>query len=97
MPTDLRSAATPTEVIAAWIPHDARWHAQARVAARKGADPLRRYVTGLVVHHKDGEASLSDEFDLRSLAAVVDDLGEGGLFQVRWDDIRTALLVPDGR
>ncbi|GHC80011.1 hypothetical protein GCM10007079_18670 [Nocardiopsis terrae] len=95
MPTELRNAPTPTEVIAAWIPHDARWNAQARQAARAGVEALRRYVTGLITHHRDGGLLVDDDFDLRSIAAVVEDLEEGGLFRVRWDQAQDALLVPD--
>lgn len=94
MPTDY--VPTPTEVIAAWIPHDARWHQQARAAARLGVTPLRQYVTGLVADYRDGNTELTDEFDRRSIDAVIEDLEEGGGVRlVRWDTVQDAMLVPD--
>lgn len=87
---------TPTEVIDAWIPHDARWHSQARAAARLGPDALRRYVTGLVCDYRDGTTPLTTEYDLRSLGAVAEDLADGGgISRVCWDVVRESLLVPD--
>lgn len=87
---------TPTEVIAAWIPHDARWHTQARTAARRGLTPLRQYVTGLVQDYRDGDQELTDPFDRRSIDAVAEDLELGGGFRlVRWDEVHDAMLVPD--
>lgn len=87
---------TPTEVIDAWIPHDARWHHQARAAARLGPDALRHYVTGLVENHRDGTTPLITDYDRRSLAAVAEDLTKGGgLDQVAWGVVRESLLVPD--
>lgn len=85
---------SPTDVISAWIPHDARWHEAARSAAIAGEAPLRRYVTGLVQHRADNGTPLADEFDLRSIGAVVEDLGIGGLSGVDWRRVRNALLVP---
>lgn len=87
---------TPTEVIAAWIPHDARWHEQARAAARLGVSPLRQYVAGLVQDYRDGDHELTDEFDRRTIDAVVEDLNlDGGIRFVRWDEVHDAMLVPD--
>ena len=85
---------TPTEVVASWIPHDARWHEAARAAAAAGSDELRRYVTGLVHEQRDGDRELGDEFDLRSIGAVVEDMGVGGLAAVEWNKVRDALLLP---
>lgn len=64
----------PTEVITGWIPHDARWHTRARSAAQNGLEPLRRYVTDLVSGHRDDGTEITDESDLRSIRAVVEDL-----------------------
>jgi len=87
---------TPTEVIEAWIPHDARWHHQARAAARIGPDALRRYVTGLVCDYRDGDILLTTDYDRRSLGAVSSDLADGGgIGRVCWDVVRESLLVPD--
>ncbi|GAA1466513.1 hypothetical protein NE857_07495 [Nocardiopsis exhalans] len=87
---------TATEVIAAWIPHDARWEQQARAAARLGTTPLREYVTGLIADYRDGDQELTDEFDRQSIDAVVQDLNEGaGMRFVRWDAVHDAMLVPD--
>ncbi|WP_017616465.1 hypothetical protein [Nocardiopsis salina] len=86
----------PTEVITGWIPHDARWHTPARTAAQNGLDPLRRYVTELVLHHRDGGAALTDEGDVRSIDAVVEDLGALGLTGVDWCRVRDSLLLPAG-
>ena len=88
------NASTPTEVISAWIPHDARWHEQARVAAVVGEAPLCEYVTGLVVHRRNGETPLTTEYDLRTIAAVREDLGPGLLTPVDWYQVRSALLPP---
>jgi hypothetical protein len=85
---------SPTDVIASWIPHDARWHEQARASAVTSTDAVREYVTGLVTHHRDGDQPLDDEFDLRSIAAVVEDLGVHGLGDVHWTVVRDALLIP---
>jgi hypothetical protein len=86
---------TPTEVIASWIPHDARWSRQARAAALEGVTDLRRYVTGLVSEHCDGATELTDEFDRRTIDAIVEDLRTGGgLSRVRWDSVQDAMLIP---
>lgn len=85
---------TPTEVIAAWIPHDARWHDDARTAATQGQDPLRHFVTALVRDHTVKNAVMVDEFDIRSIAAVREDLGAGGLDDVDWRHVQDALLRP---
>lgn len=84
----------PTEVITGWIPHDARWHTRARFAAQNGLDPLRRYVTDLVSGHRDGGAEITDESDLRSIRAVMEDLGALGLSGVDWRRVRDALMLP---
>jgi|SRR5690554_648777 len=85
---------TPTEVIASWIPHDARWHRQARTAAVVGESALRRYVSGLVDHYRDGETPLTTDYDLRSIAAVREDLGPYLLAPVDWRRVQDALLLP---
>lgn len=84
----------PTEVITGWIPHDARWHTRARCAAQDGLDPLRRYVTELVADHRDGGTEVTDEEELRSIRAVMEDLGALGLSGVDWRRVRDALLLP---
>lgn len=96
MATSHEYVPTPTEVIASWIPHDARWNKQARAAARGGVTDLRRYVTGLVSDHCDGTDELTDEFDRRTIDAIVEDvrLG-GGLGRVRWDSVQDAMLIPE--
>ncbi|MEE2040965.1 hypothetical protein Q8791_27460 [Nocardiopsis sp. CT-R113] len=85
---------SPTEVISAWIPHDSRWHESARSAAITGEEQLRRYVTGLLIHRRDGDRPLVDEYDLFSIGAVVEDLGVNGLMGVDWRFVRDAILVP---
>ncbi|MFW6640074.1 hypothetical protein [Nocardiopsis algeriensis] len=85
---------TPTEVVASWIPHDARWHEAARSAAAIGVDTVRRYVCGLILDHRDGDRELTDEYDLRSIEALTEDLGAGGLAAVEWSRVRDALLLP---
>lgn len=90
-------APTPTEVIASWIPHDSRWHAQARAAAREGTEPLRRYVTVLVDEQHDDQEPVTDPYDLASLGAVVEDLGMSGLDGVSWHLVREALILTDHR
>ncbi|MBR8741102.1 hypothetical protein [Nocardiopsis sp. MG754419] len=84
----------PTEVIEAWIPHDARWHSRAREQAGRGSEHLRVYVTELVRDHRDGTSPVSDDFDLRTLKAVVEDLGAGGLGDVDWRRVARALSHP---
>lgn len=84
----------PTEVITGWIPHDARWHTRARSAAQAGLDPLRCYVTELVSDHRDGGIEVTDEEDLRSIRAVMEDLGGLGLSGVDWRRVRDALMLP---
>ncbi|MET9712963.1 hypothetical protein ACFW3Z_16255 [Nocardiopsis alba] len=87
---------SPTEVIEAWIPHDSRWHAQARSAARAGVSPLRAYVMGLVRDHRDGHIPITDDYDLASLGAVSEDLSDGGgAHRILWDRVQNALLLPD--
>ena len=86
----------PTEVIACWIPHDARWHAQARRAAHEGLYPLRTYVTALVLNHRDGGRQVVDEYDLATLRTVLDDLSDlpwGDLDHVEWSEVQRALLT----
>lgn len=84
----------PTEVIEAWIPHDARWQTQAREHARHGSEHLRVYVTELVRDHRDGTRPISDDFDLRTLKAVVEDLQSSGLSDVDWRRVAQALTHP---
>ncbi|WP_435109908.1 hypothetical protein [Nocardiopsis synnemataformans] len=85
---------SPTEVLASWLPHDARWHEAARSAAITSTEAVRRYATGLVVDHRDGDRQLDTEYDLRSIAAVREDLGHRTLDDVNWRVVRDALLVP---
>jgi hypothetical protein len=85
---------SPTEVIAAWIPHDARWHLSARSAAITGEEQVRRYVVGLVRDHRDSGRQIDDPFDLASIAAVAGDLGYAGLDGVDWRRVQDALLMP---
>ncbi|WP_017590270.1 hypothetical protein [Nocardiopsis ganjiahuensis] len=87
----------PTEVIAAWIPHDARWHSQARKCAHQGWEHLRGYVVGLVRDHRDGTVPVTDDEDLRTLKAVVEDLRSDGLGDVDWRQVALALTRPGGR
>jgi len=84
--------AEPTEVIASWIPHDARWADQARAAALEGPTQVREYVTGLVVHRRNGGTALTSDFDLATLGAVVEDLGIEGLSAVTWTQVQRALI-----
>lgn len=84
----------PTEVIEAWLPHDARWHAQAREQALRGQEYLRIYVTGLVRDHRDGSAPITDGYDLLTLESVVEDLRPGGLSDVDWRRVVQALIQP---
>ena len=84
----------PTEVIEAWIPHDARWHAQARKQALRGQEYLRLYVTGLVRDHRDGAVPITDDYDLRTLKSVVEDLRSEGLCDVDWRRVVHALTHP---
>lgn len=84
----------PTEVIEAWIPHDARWYAQAREQARRGPDHLRVYVTELVRDHRDGSTPITEDYDLRTLKSVMEDLRPGGLGDVDWRRVTHALTRP---
>lgn len=84
----------PTEVIEAWLPHDARWHTQAREQARRGPDQLRVYVTELVRDHRDGSVPITDDYDLRTLKSVKGDLRTGGLGDVDWRRVTHALTRP---
>lgn len=87
-------AADPTEVIASWIPHDARRQPRVRAAGREGIRALREYVTGLVLDYRDGDTPLTDEYDRATLKTVHEDLheGPGSLADVNWSKVHRALL-----
>lgn len=88
------SALTPTEVIAAWIPHDARFRESAARHARDdhSGRRLHRYVDGLVNRDNDDGSPLSEE-DLRTMAAVREDLDRRSLASVDWRVVRERLVA----
>lgn len=84
---------SPTEVIAAWIPHDARFRASAVRHARRdpGGRRLHTYVDGLVNRGNDAGRPL-DEDALRTMAAVREDLERRSLASVDWRVVRERLI-----
>lgn len=88
------SSLTPTEVIAAWLPHDARFRKSAARHARE--DPsgrrLHRYVDGLINRDNDDGSPLCEE-GLRTMAAVREDLDRRPLASVDWRVVRERLVA----
>ncbi|GHC90585.1 hypothetical protein GCM10007079_36980 [Nocardiopsis terrae] len=89
------AAPSPTEVITAWIPHDARFRDSAVRHALRDASGRRLhvYVDSLVNQDNDDGRPLSD-YDLRTMAAVREDLDRRSLTSVDWRAVREK-LVPD--
>ncbi len=86
-------APSPTEVIAAWIPHDARFREHAlRHALRDSSGRwLHAYVDNLLNRGRDDDTPL-DENALRTTAAVRDDLDRRPLASVDWRTVRERLV-----
>lgn len=86
-------APSPTEVISAWIPHDARFRESALLHARRDTSGRRLhvYVDGLVNRANDDGSPLS-EYDLRTMAAVREDLDRRPLASVDWRTVRERLV-----
>lgn len=86
-------APSPTEVVSAWIPYDARFRESAvRHALRDTSGRrLHVYVDGLVNRGNDDGRPL-DEFDLRTMAAVRADLDRRSLASVDWRTVRERLV-----
>ena len=86
-------APSPTEVISAWIPHDARFRESAlRHALRDTTGRrLHLYVDSLVNRNNDDGRPLS-EYDLRTMAAVREDLDRRPLASVDWRTVREKLV-----
>ncbi|WP_047870732.1 hypothetical protein [Nocardiopsis sp. RV163] len=85
---------SPTEVVISWIPHDARFRDRAvRHALR---DPsgrlLHAYVENLVNRDNDDGRPL-DEYDLRTMGAVREDLDRRSLASVDWRRVRDKLVA----
>ena len=85
---------TPTEVIAAWIPHDARFRERAARYARSDFSGRRLYVyvDGLVNRGNDDGDPLAED-DLRTMAAVREDLEKRSLASVDWRTVRERLIT----
>jgi hypothetical protein len=84
---------SPTEVIISWIPHDARFRDS---AVRHALDDhsgqrLFVYVDNLVNRDNDDGRAL-DEFDLRTMGAVREDLDRRELGSVDWRRVRAKLV-----
>ena len=86
-------APSPTEVIAAWIPHDARFreHALRHALRDTSGRWLHVYVDSLVNGDLDDGRPL-DEFGLRTTAAVREDLDRRSLASVDWRTVREKLV-----
>lgn len=84
---------SPTEVVINWIPHDARF----RDGAVRHAlgDPTGRglylYVHNLV-HRDNDDGCALDEFGLRTMGAVREDLNRRSLASVDWRRVRDKLV-----
>ncbi|MFV2194883.1 hypothetical protein [Nocardiopsis sp. LOL_012] len=84
---------SPTEVVISWLPHDARF--RERAVRHALADPTGRslsaYVHALVDRSSDDGRPLS-EYDLRTMAAVRQDLDHRPLAAVDWRRVREKLV-----
>ncbi|WP_028649815.1 hypothetical protein [Nocardiopsis sp. CNT312] len=84
---------SPTEVVISWLPHDARF--RERAVRHALADPAGRslsaYVHGLVDRSSDDGRPLS-AYDLRTMAAVRQDLDHRPLSAVDWRRVREKLV-----
>ncbi|WP_017583419.1 hypothetical protein [Nocardiopsis valliformis] len=84
---------SPTEVISSWIPHDARFRESALRHALRDTSGRRLhvYVDSLVNRANDDGSPLS-EYDLRTMAAVREDLDRRPLTSVDWRTVRARLV-----
>lgn len=84
---------SPTEVVINWIPHDARFRESAVRHAL--GDPTGRelylYVHNLVRRDNDDGRAL-DDFGLRTMGAVREDLDRRSLASVDWRRVRDKLV-----
>lgn len=84
---------SPTEIVISWIPHDARFrHRAVRHALRDaGGRFLYAYVDNLVNQDNDDGRPL-DDYDLRTMDAVREDLNRRSLASVDWRQVRDKLV-----
>jgi hypothetical protein len=84
---------SPTEVVISWIPHDARFRDRAvrHALADTGGRLLFAYVDNLVNQDNDDGRPL-DEYDLRTMSAVREDLNRRSLASVDWRRVRDKLV-----
>ncbi|MBR8740306.1 hypothetical protein [Nocardiopsis sp. MG754419] len=84
---------SPTELISAWIPHDARFRASAVRHAHDDATGRRLhvYVDGLVNRGEDDGRPL-DRDELRTMTALREDLERRPLASVDWRTVRDRLI-----
>mgnify|MGYP001209310937 FL=1 len=87
------SGPSPTEVVISWIPHDARFrdHAVRHALDDPSGRLLHSYVDDLVNGNHDEGRPLSD-YDLRTMAAVREDLNRNSLASVDWRRVRDKLV-----
>ncbi|MFD6949979.1 hypothetical protein A6A08_08575 [Nocardiopsis sp. TSRI0078] len=85
---------SPTEVVISWIPYDARFRERAVRHALEdaGGRLLYAYVDNLVNRDNDDGRPL-DEYDLRTMAAVREDLNHHSLASVDWRQVRDRLVA----
>ncbi|WP_159942753.1 MULTISPECIES: hypothetical protein [unclassified Nocardiopsis] len=88
------SGPSPTEVVISWIPHDARFRDRAvrHALADASGQRLFAYVDNLVNRDNDDGRAL-DEYDLRTMAAVREDLRQQALASVDWRRVRDKLVA----
>jgi len=84
---------SPTEVVISWIPHDARFRDRAvrHALGDTGGRLLFAYVDNLVNQDNDDGRPL-DDYDLRTMAAVREDLNRRSLAAVDWRRVRDKLV-----
>ncbi|WP_150242869.1 hypothetical protein [Nocardiopsis quinghaiensis] len=88
------AGSSPTEVVISWIPYDARFRER---AVRHALDDtngqlLYAYVDNLVNRDNDDGRPL-DEYGLRTMAAVREDLSQRSLASVDWRQVRDKLVA----
>ncbi|MFD3683348.1 hypothetical protein ACFWTE_00815 [Nocardiopsis sp. NPDC058631] len=84
---------SPTEVVISWIPHDARFRDRAvrHALGDAGGRLLFAYVDNLVNQDNDDGRAL-DDYDLRTMTAVREDLNRRSLASVDWRRVRDKLV-----
>lgn len=88
------SGPSPTDVVISWIPYDARFRDRAvRCALRDASGRLLHAYVDELVNRDNDEGRPLNEYDLRTMAAVREDLDRRSLASVDWRRVRDKLVA----